>query len=80
MVKVLLNMPQHYIDNPPKMANCKYCGAEPELGGEPWWEWWQHYVCCSNHCLKSHKIESGCSSIESIVEKWNMENSDVAED
>lgn len=77
MTKVLLNMPDEYIQNPPETKKCKHCGAEAELGGEPWWEWWQHYIRCSNsRCLYrySNKITSGCSPIETIIEKWNEEN------
>lgn len=77
MTKVLLNMPNEYIKNPPETKNCKYCGAEAELGGETWYEWWQHYICCSNNTCNYkylNKITSGCTPINDIIEKWNKEN------
>jgi len=69
-------------NNPPEVNICSKCGAPAELGGETWWEWWQHYITCSNLNCSKHfeKIESGSSSIEDIIKLWNERNPEMSFD
>ena len=55
---------------------CKDCGFPPILAGQPLWEWWEHYVSCSNLNCKKHndKICSGTSPVEDILILWNERN------
>ena len=34
MAKIYPNMGKEFCENPPYIANCKYCGAEAELGAD----------------------------------------------
>lgn len=79
MTIISKNMEDCWNKNPPKTKNCKYCGAEAFLGGQPLWERWEHFIECSKNCQNSKKITSGTNSIESIIEKWNNINSQTTE-
>lgn len=76
MVKILPNMEDwSEYNNSPHIENCKYCGAEAEIGGEPNWEWWQYYICCSNPiCEHRYSDKSTGWNIPELIEKWNNKN------
>lgn len=74
MAKIYPNMGKEFCENPPYIANCKYCGAEAEFGGTTWWEWWQYTCCCSKRCYESTQIYGGCKSPQEVINEWNEIN------
>lgn len=74
MAKIYPNMGKEFCENPPYIANCKYCGAEAEFGGTTWWEWWQYTCCCSKRCYESEQIYGGGKSPQEVINEWNEIN------
>lgn len=76
MVDIAPNMPEWFKENPPYIANCKYCGAEAFIHGKPDWEWWTHEIGCSKYCIDSSKNHTKLEryDIKELVEKWNKLN------
>ncbi|MBQ2391385.1 MAG: hypothetical protein II306_06410 [Clostridia bacterium] len=76
MTIIMPNMPEWFKENPPKILNCKYCGAEAEIKGKPDWEWWTHEIGCSKYCQGSTKNRTRLQryEIKELVNRWNEIN------
>ena len=71
MIKVLPNAPYLERDKD-KVKKCS-CGSDDiTIGGEPLFEWWQHFIQC-NKCLKKKTTGSG-SRFDDILYEWNKES------
>ena len=76
-VQLLPNMEDtKYWNNPPEANVCSKCGSPALLGGTVWFEWWQHFIACSNEMCSEHynRINSGMAPIEDIIKLWNERN------
>jgi len=79
-VKLLPNMEDtKYWNNPPEANVCSKCGSPALLGGTTWFEWWQHFIACSNEMCSEHynRINSGMTPIEDIIKLWNERNPEM---
>ena len=76
MTKIAPNMGKEFCENPPYIANCKYCGAEAFIHGKPDWEWWTHEIGCSAYCHQSKRFQR--YGVKELIEMWNKENDTTA--